>query len=297
MKMRQTKEEPLLPVQVGSVPWREVALFTLLAYGLTWAWHGIWIAPRLGSLLSAPETPASPIAVYGNYLNFLPGMFGPMLAAVAMRLLVSREGLRDSLKLWQRPSSYAIALLAPAPFLAFVAAALVQGGLAAYSSPNQSLNSVIPPSVIFLIGPEIILALGEEFGWRGYLLPRLMPLGEVRATLTLGSIWALWHLPVILAGVILGGNGLKGVIALHFISVVLASFPYTWLAKSTGYSPAAAAVFHGSVNWSQQRLLGFLAIGNVLAVLAVINLIWIFVIAAVYGMRWLRSRSAASHTQ
>jgi membrane protease YdiL (CAAX protease family) len=36
--------------------------------------------------------------------------------------------------------------------------------------------------------------------WRGYLLPRLLPLGEIKATLIVAIIWAMWHLPILLIG-------------------------------------------------------------------------------------------------
>src|SRR5512140_2090449 len=38
---------------------------------------------------------------------------------------------------------------------------------------------------------------GEEYGWRGYLLPKLLPLGQWRALLVSGAIWGVWHAPVI----------------------------------------------------------------------------------------------------
>jgi uncharacterized protein len=41
---------------------------------------------------------------------------------------------------------------------------------------------------------------GEEYGWRGYLQPKLMPLGVRRAMLLLGLIWGVWHWPVIFMG-------------------------------------------------------------------------------------------------
>lgn len=41
---------------------------------------------------------------------------------------------------------------------------------------------------------------GEEFGWRGYLLPSLLPLGQWKALLIHGVIWGLWHAPVIAMG-------------------------------------------------------------------------------------------------
>ena len=51
-----------------------------------------------------------------------------------------------------------------------------------------------------------------EFGWRGYLLPKLMVLGKARAYTILGVIWGLWHAPLILAGFNYPGYPVLGVI-------------------------------------------------------------------------------------
>ena len=49
-----------------------------------------------------------------------------------------------------------------------------------------------------LVGMNLVMGpLGEELGWRGYLLPRLVPsVGLVGAALLVGIVWALWHLPL-----------------------------------------------------------------------------------------------------
>jgi membrane protease YdiL (CAAX protease family) len=52
--------------------------------------------------------------------------------------------------------------------------------------------------------PNLPFTLGEEYGWRGYLLPRLLPLGEIRATLLVSLIWGPWHVPFLLASTIRG---------------------------------------------------------------------------------------------
>jgi membrane protease YdiL (CAAX protease family) len=52
------------------------------------------------------------------------------------------------------------------------------------------------------MGPAVngLFAFGEELGWRGYLLPKLMPLGKWKAYVLVGIIWGLWHGPLVLAG-------------------------------------------------------------------------------------------------
>jgi len=52
----------------------------------------------------------------------------------------------------------------------------------------------------FVVAPiaNLIPSLGEEIGWRGFLLPTLEPLGKARAAVLSGLIWGLWHTPMIL---------------------------------------------------------------------------------------------------
>ena len=50
-----------------------------------------------------------------------------------------------------------------------------------------------------------IFTAGEEIGWRGYMLTRLIDAGVPRPVLVSGLIWALWHVPLILAGLYAAG--------------------------------------------------------------------------------------------
>lgn len=51
---------------------------------------------------------------------------------------------------------------------------------------------------IFLLGwVHTLLALGEELGWRGYLVKALLPLGQPGAFLITGVLWGLWHAPIL----------------------------------------------------------------------------------------------------
>lgn len=77
-------------------------------------------------------------------------------------------------------------------------------------------------TVITFIGAPIlnlIPSLGEEIGWRGFLLPNLEPLGKIKAMILSGMIWALWHTPmIILLGFGYGSQIWPGVL-LHFVLV------------------------------------------------------------------------------
>ena len=80
----------------------------------------------------------------------------------------------------------------------------------------------LPPFPLLLVGLEFaslsaglaittLFTFGEEFGWTGYLLPRLLPLGRARATLIYGVIWGLWHAPIVAGGFNYPGHPVAGI--------------------------------------------------------------------------------------
>ena len=83
--------------------------------------------------------------------------------------------------------------------------------------PAPSTALVIPVLyvVTLLIAPFVngLFGFGEEMGWRGYLLPKLMVFGKTNAYLLLGIIWGLWHLPLLLIGFTYPGQPMLGVLA------------------------------------------------------------------------------------
>jgi membrane protease YdiL (CAAX protease family) len=88
--------------------------------------------------------------------------------------------------------------------------------------------------------------LSEEFGWRGYALPKLQSRWNALASsLILGVIWAAWHIPLWF----LAGSSQQGTSFWIFLAnLVLLSILYTWLVNNARGSILVAVVFHAISN-------------------------------------------------
>jgi len=91
-----------------------------------------------------------------------------------------------------------------------------------------------------------VFALGEELGWRGYLLPKLLPLGQIPAVIISGTIWGIWHAPAILQGHNYPKHPVLGV-GMMIVFTILMSILFSWLYLKTK-SPWAPALAHGTLN-------------------------------------------------
>lgn len=99
-----------------------------------------------------------------------------------------------------------------------------------------------------------VLVVGEELGWRGYALPRLLEKrSALTASLILGVLWGLWHLPTF----VVPGTPQYG---LPWTAFVLLTIEYsilmTWVFLHTLGSVLIATLFHGALNLSQGIFLG-----------------------------------------
>ncbi len=112
---------------------------------------------------------------------------------------------------------------------------------------RETVFQIMLPLSIFL-GPFInfVFGLGEELGWRGFLLPRLMPIGKIPAYLVLGILWGLWHAPLIWAGFNYPGHPIAGIIMMCVLSTAFGFF----INEMTLHyrSSLLAAFVHGAVN-------------------------------------------------
>jgi len=147
--------------------------------------------------------------------SFLPLVWVPCLASVVARFVL-REGFGDVSFRFDRRVAWAMvpALIYPV-VVALPAYGLAWGtGIAAFEPASMHpLGFPIPgstPGERFLAGSIIaltvaplvmaVLAVGEEIGWRGYLLQRLIDARVPHPALVSGLAWSLWHAPMILSG-------------------------------------------------------------------------------------------------
>jgi uncharacterized protein len=159
------------------------------------------------------------------YLAILVGI--PMLSAIAMLLSAALARTPLMVDHW-----YQLFLLGPSGQQIVRAAGA--GGL--WSAILAILGS-------FLADPG---PLGEELGWRGFALPRLLKgRSALSAGVILGIIWGVWHLP---AFIIAGTPQNNMSFPLFMIGVVALSVLMTWAFKGTGGSVLAAALIHWTFN-------------------------------------------------
>ena len=232
----------------GTVAWRHVICFVLLAYGFAWA---IWsqLAPTIMEAVGDGRTPDNFTATIAVTL----GMYAPALAAVVMRLFISKEGLRRALGPLPNLRMALGAVLVPMALILILVGVVTATNIGE-ATPGKPWGTLLV--ILTLAGVPIgaALAFGEEFGWRGYLLPKLLPLGEVKAAVIVGLIWGPWHLPVLIAGLNYPGELIIAALAVFFLSAMLLSLLHTRFYVASGYSLIAVSLLHGSLNTFSDRL-------------------------------------------
>ena len=114
--------------------------------------------------------------------------------------------------------------------------------------PPLGLLYVITLAAGLVAGVTIngLFAFGEEYGWRGFLMDELRPLGPVRANLLTGVMWGLFHAPIILLGFNFAPYRFLGIPAM-----ILLCTPFSfllWRARQFTDSLLIPAMLHGAFN-------------------------------------------------
>lgn len=200
---------------------------------------------------------------FPNGLELLVGYGFVMAALLITALTLGRAGVAALMRrflIWRvGPSWYGGVLFGP--FAVDLAAVWL------YAALRGSAPGVGPVMAHRLFGPSANLALyvlpfilfdaltnGEEIGWRGYVLPRLQARhGAFFASLIIGVIWAVWHVPKFLAP----GNAVP--FGPYLLDTIAKAILFTWVYNNTRGSLLLATLFHAAINTAGVFLLPPLA--------------------------------------
>jgi membrane protease YdiL (CAAX protease family) len=108
-----------------------------------------------------------------------------------------------------------------------------------------TMNLAVATTIVTIF--SIRTAAGEEIGWRGYMLTRLIDAGLPKPVLLSGLIWGLWHVPLILGGVYLAGPPPILSASLWMVTATAFSFVFARLRLATG-SVWPAITLHAAWN-------------------------------------------------
>jgi uncharacterized protein len=251
-----------------------IAWFYILAFGISW----------LG-MISVVLVSRGIAPVYRPYFLVLSIFYaiGPALAAVIVsQIAYGKTGVWDLLKgliRWRVGAIwYIIAMLGSVvPILAAQLITKLLGLSVTIALPPVELS----PYVIFAGAVNFLANTCEEIGWRGFALPHLQKRhNALYATLIVGMLWGLWHLPLIfLAG------PMSKYPFLWFISIAADAFIYTWIYNSTKGSILPVALLHGSGNIVVAFITGVSPIAY-----ALVNCVVAIVLIAVLGRANLSRR-------
>jgi len=215
------------------------------------------------------------------------GALSSSLAAIVLVLIEGRKGgLRELLSralIWRVGIQWwAIALFfIIVPSVASLYLYHLLGGPAVNWSGLKPLYTLVP-DFIFL---TIAAGIGEEFGWRGFLLPRLQTrYNALVSGLIVGVAWATWHIPMFfIEGTSQYEQGMQSgllpVILGYSAFVIANSVQFTWLFNNTKGSVLLAAVFHGASNaWAVYLGIGKSPFGGILTLMALSVLITVVIV-------------------
>jgi uncharacterized protein len=212
-----------------------IITFFVLTYVITWA-----IESPLVFLTD------SVTAIQGLVLVILASNVPSAVAIVLTAIVLGRGALRKllgRLLIWRvSPFWYLVVFLGP---VALTGGVVLLNAL--MGGPALSLGMTLVGATIFFAFSVVPgSGLGEEIGWRGYVLPRLQSrMSALSASLLIAPIWGLWHLPLWLTG-----DPVKT--PTFYVAFFAAVFPMsvllTWVYNSTGGSLLMVVILHATVN-------------------------------------------------
>lgn len=276
-----------------------IVTFLLITFGITYL---------VEAVLYLVGFRVTEIPAIGGQLAIAAVMWAPSLAALVTIRWVTHEKVSS---LWLRfgrswKPYLATALLVPIVFLItylvtwafglgqpdwqletfFTMVAGTGADMSTAPAPGVLLAGMFFSSLLVAPVVNSIFGLGEELGWRGFLLPRLMPLGKWKAYGLLGIIWGLWHAPLVLIGFNYPGYPVLGVLMMVLLTTALGLFINEMTLRYQ--SSILAGWIHGVFNSQAYGIWRALLFANTNPVLGGISGIVGIIVITLFGLATMR---------
>ena len=223
-------------------------LYFLLTFFISWVF---WIPAALNG---------GELSIFPNNLLFVLGGFGPVIGGILLTLLDKDKDFKSSylkrlIDFKRIGEKWAAVIFFTFPLINLLAVslALLQSGEGSPVYDFQTIFSQPLSFVFFLISTLFFGPVPEEMGWRGYALPKLQEkFNALAASAILGSLWAIWHLPLFFIegtyqhNIGFGTSDFWVFMLLFLPETIL----ITWVFNNTRQSTLAAILLHFMLNLS-----------------------------------------------
>ena len=222
------------------------------------------------------------------------GISSPAIATLVVHLYENGiEGVRSvlgGLAAWRFDRVWwGVTLALPPAFAAAYAGAYIALERDFSPEPIRTVSEA-GGAFVLLILLLVVLSAGEEIGWRGHLLPLLQArLSALPASLVLGAVWAVWHVPAFY------GAGIGGwAFPLRLVSFFGAAVVFTWLFSNTGGSVLAVTLLHAGTSLWGRLLAPMPSAQPAAAVFTAVNVLLAVALIVSFGGRHSQDRRRLS---
>jgi membrane protease YdiL (CAAX protease family) len=233
---------------------RECFRFIAVTFAITWGIGGLYafVPSMMEKLFGEVSTTA---------LLYFVAVYAPSIAAIILTFCSSRMSgvarligsLRPRLANWP----YYLAVLLGWPVLDSIALSIqrtIGGDDVVFLDPSRWY---LAPGILLFTLISDAGPMGEELGWRAYLLPRMLRgrWSPLVVAIVLGIVWGIWHLPAFFLSGTAQHDAQMGIIWL-LLGTILTSIIMTWLFRRTGGDVLASGLLvHLMNNLTQASLL------------------------------------------
>lgn len=208
---------------------RDIILYVFIVFALTWlCWSisfsfNIYVLRILGSFM--------PSAVALAFLNKQKNGIKSVLCSMTFRI---KPYIYIFIFLFSLCTVYIPSFICSAFSLRY--SIMLNNSIGGINLNSIFMLPVVIVCIFFFGGP-----LGEEFGWRGYLLRELnKQMNPLYASIIVGIVWSLWHIPMFLFNV----EGYSIIFGIYMLQTICMSVIYTWLYVMTHGNLLPIFIFH-----------------------------------------------------